>query len=157
MRNRAHKTLAIALGVILAGTAAALAAGPLKGATYEGGVPSSGIANYHHLRMRLRSGGNIVLRVAGNGRSVTVRFSSSSPLMYCNSRESLRVQSTGPARISSSGTFRASIGQRFIPGPGAPAIVQTVTGHFSGRSVSGTIYTSAGECGGAASFSATAR
>jgi hypothetical protein len=157
MRIKTRRTLAAALALTLAVSAAAVAAGPLKGKTYEGSAPSSGIANYHHLRMRLRSGGNIVLRVARNGRSVTVGFSSSTPLMYCNTRESLRGQTTKPAPISSSGAFRASIGQRFLPGPGAPAIVQRITGRFSGRSVSGTISTSAGECGGTTTFSARAR
>jgi hypothetical protein len=157
MRTRTRRTLAATLALTLAISAAALASGPLKGKTYEGSAPSSGIANYHHLRMQLRSGANIVLRVARNGRSVTVSFSSSAPLMYCNTRESLRVQTTRPAPISSSGAFKATISQRFLAGPGPPAIVQTITGRFSGHTVKGTIHTEAGECGGVATFSARAR
>ena len=59
--------------------------------------------------------------------------------------------------IASDGTFKAAVGERFAAGPGAPAIVQLVTGRFSGGAVRGTIHTRAGECGGVANFSATAR
>jgi hypothetical protein len=157
MHNRTHKTLAIALGLSLASTAGALAAGPLKGKTYVGSAPTEGIANYHNHPARLFSGGNIVFRVAHNGRSVTVSFSSSVPLMYCHTSEVLKVQTTKPARISSSGSFKAVIDQRFMAGEGAPGIVQTITGRFSGSKVSGRISTSVGECGGFTNFSAKAR
>jgi hypothetical protein len=157
MRNRTRRTLVIALALSVVATAAAYAAGPLKGKTYVGGVPSEGVANYHHHHMRLSSGGNVVLRVARNGGSVTVSLSSSTPLFYCRTSELVRVQTTKPATISRSGSFKATIDQRFVAGPGEPAIVQTVTGHFSGHSVSGNIYTNAGECGGSTGYSARAR
>jgi hypothetical protein len=156
MTNRAHRTFAIMLALTLAGSAGALAAGPLNGRTYEGAAPSSGVNGEGH-RQRTHATGNIILRVAGNGRSVTVRFSSSSPILYCNTQQQLHRQSTKPASISSSDAFRATISERFAAGPGPPAIVQVVTGHFSGRTVSGTIHTQAGECGGVTSFSARAR
>ncbi|MGA2321487.1 MAG: hypothetical protein ABSG95_12215 [Solirubrobacteraceae bacterium] len=156
MTNRAHRTFAIALALTLAGSAEALAAGPLNGKTYEGGAPSSGVNSEGH-RQRTHATGNIIIRVAANGRSVSVRFSSSSPVLYCSTQQHLHVQSTKPASISRGGTFRATIDERFAAGPGAPAIVQVVTGQFSGRSVRGTIHTQAAECGGVASFAATAR
>jgi len=136
---------------------AALAAGPLKGKTYEGGVPSTGVKSEGHHQVKLYAAGNIVLRVAGNGKSVTVRFSSSAAILYCRTQQRLYSQSTKPASISSSGTFRAAITQKFSAGTGSPASVQVVSGRFSGRSVSGTIRTEAGECGGTATFSARAR
>jgi hypothetical protein len=78
-------------------------------------------------------------------------------VLYCVTQQHVRVQSTKPASISGSGAFRATVGERFAPGPGPPAIVQIVSGQFSAGSVKGTIRTQAAECGGTASFSATAR
>ncbi|HWX74589.1 MAG TPA: hypothetical protein VNZ05_04735 [Solirubrobacteraceae bacterium] len=156
MRNRAHRTLAITLALALAGSAVALA-GPLGGHTYEGGAPSYG-RNSEGQHARTHASGNVVLRVSSNGRSVRVWFSSSSPVLYCNTQEQIRVQSAHPASISSSGTFKAADGERFRAGPGAPAITQVITGRFSGGSVRGTIHTyTAPECSGVASFSARAR
>jgi len=150
-----HRTLAISIALTLAIATSALAAGPLKGRTYQGGVPSTGISNRHH-RVAVRAGGNVVLRVSGNGRSVSVRFSSPYPVLYCNTSKTLKVQRTKPARISGSGSFRASITQRFQVGPGPAPITQVISGRFSGRRVSGTIETQAAECGGRTSFSAKA-
>lgn len=155
MTKRAHCTLGVTLALTLAGSTGALA-GPLHGKTYQGRTPSSGVKAEGHNRVALHAGGNIILRVSASGTSVTVRFSSSSPILYCRTQQVLHVQTTKPARISSSGAFRASVGQRFKAGPGAPALVQVITGRFSGGTVRGTIKTS-GECGGVASFSATAR
>jgi hypothetical protein len=152
-----HRTLAITLSLTLAITAGAFAAGPLRGKTYQGSAPTTGISSEGHHRLRLHAGGNITLRVAGNGRSVTVRFSSPYPVLYCNTTKTLHVQASRPARISSSGAFRASITERFAAGPGLPAIVQVVSGRFSGRTVRGTIHTQAAECSGSANFSASAR
>jgi hypothetical protein len=156
MTNRAHRTFAIALALTLAGSAGALAAGPLNGKTYEGGAPSSGVDSEGH-RQHTHAAGKIILRVSSNGRSVSVRFSSSAPVLYCTPQEGVRVQSTKRASISSGGTFRATVSERFAAGPGPPAIVQVVTGKFSGRTVKGTIHTQAAECSGVASFSATSR
>jgi hypothetical protein len=156
MRLIAHRTAALALALVLAGSAGALAAGPLNGKTYEGGVPSTGISEHH--RLRTNASGNVVLRVSGNGRSVSVRFSSSAPILYCHAQGQIRVQTSHSGSISSNGTFKASVGERFAAGPGPPAIVQVISGQFSGRSVRGSIRTQAGEfCGGVASFSASAR
>jgi hypothetical protein len=153
--NRAYSAPAIALALTLAGTAGALAAGPVKGKTYEGSAPSSGITDEGHHHITLHAGGKITLRVAGNGGSVIVHFSSSLPVLYCHPQEALHVQKTKSARISSSGAFKASVSERFKAGPGAAGIEQVITGHFSGGKVSGTIHTKAGAfCSGVASFSA---
>ena len=62
MTHTAHRTAAIALALALAGSAAALAAGPLSGRTYEGGAPSTGVSEGH--RKPTHASGNIILRVA---------------------------------------------------------------------------------------------
>jgi hypothetical protein len=156
MTNRAQRIGAVIVALALAGSGSALAAGAMNGKSYEGVAPSWGVDHEGH-KQRTRASGKIVLRVAGSGRSVTVRFTSSSPVLYCNSRQHLQVQSTNSASISKAGTFKASVAQRFSKGPGLPGVVQVVTGKFSGRNVSGTIRTQAGECSGVAHFSATAR
>ena len=154
MRKSSYRTLAGTLAVTLVASATAFASGAVGGKTYVGSVPSSGIRKESGHRVALRAGGNIDLSVARNGRSVTVRFSSSAPVLYCLTLKSLKVQTTKPAKISSSGSFSASIDERFQPGPGLPPIVQVVSGRFSGKSVSGTIKTNAAECSGSTSFSA---
>lgn len=156
MRTRTIRALAFTCVLAIAGSTAALA-GPLNGRTYVGSVPSVGLRTvFHRNQLKLHAGGVIILRVAGNGRSVTVRFSSAYPILYCNTSKALKVQSTSAARISGSGKFTAYINQRFQTGPGAAAITQVVSGRFSGGRVSGTIHTEASECSGVASFSASA-
>lgn len=157
MSNKGTRALGITLALLLTGATVAFAAGPMRGKNYEGAVPSSGVRSEGHHLVKVRAGGNISLRVSGDGRSVTVRFTSSSPVLYCNTSKLLRVQSTRAARVSGSGTFRASISERFSVGPGLPPIVQVVSGRFSGRAVSGTIQTNAAECSGSTSFYARAR
>jgi len=156
MRKRTHRTIAITIALTFGSAAGALAAAALSGKTYRGAAPASGVNGEQH-RVRTHAGGSIVLRVSGNGRSVTARFSSSSPVLYCNTTQRIRVQSTHAAPISAHGTFHATVSERFSPGPGPPAIVQVITGHFSGRSVHGAVHTHAGECGGIAGYSANAR
>jgi hypothetical protein len=155
MLRKTSGALAVGIGLAVVGTGSALA-GPVNGATYVGSLPAYGTATYHHLHLRLHShGAAIVLSVARNGRTVTVRFSTSYPVMYCINNEFLKVQSTKPAKISSSGSFTAVITGKFIVQGGAPAVTQTITGQFSGRTVSGTIDTSAGGCGGVSHYSAS--
>ena len=156
--RRARSTMAAAVALGVFGTTTALAAGPLHGKSYEGSAPSSGITSEGHHRVRLHAGGKITLRVSGSGRTVTVHFSSSSPIIYCRTTQTLQVQSTRGASISGSGSFKATVNERFKAGPGAPGIVQTISGRFSGGSVSGSIRTAAGAfCSGTSYFSARAR
>lgn len=150
-----YRALATTLLLTLAVSAAALAAGPLKGKTYGGSTSSMGV-NSEGLRLRLRVTGPILLNVAASGKTVTVRFGSPYPILYCLPNEQLHSQSTSPAKISASGAFRATIAERFAAGSGPAAIVQVVSGRFSGRTVTGTLHTEAGECGGVTSFSAAA-
>jgi hypothetical protein len=154
MFKGARRTLAATLALTAAGPAVALAAGPLHGHTYSTAVPSSGRRAENRRIIPLHAGGVMTLQVSRSGSTVTVHFSSSSPLLYCNTTKRLRVQSTRGARISSSGSFTASISERFNPSPGLPPIVQVITGRFSGHSVSGKIQTKAGECSGTTYFSA---
>lgn len=155
MRKRTHRATAVAVALTL-GPAAAALAGAMSGRTYEGSVPSSGVNGEGH-RVRTHATGRIVLRVASSGSSVSVRFSSSAPVLYCNTQQRIHVQSGRSASISSNGSFKATVNERFAAGPGAAAVVQVVTGRFSGGSVHGAISTQAGECGGRAGFSANAR
>lgn len=155
MQKRTRRTLLAATAVALVAAASALA-GPLKGATYVGSLPTSGTAVYKHLHLKTHpEGGDLILFVSRNGRSVTAKFSTNHPFLYCRVAQQLKQQSTKAASISSSGSFTATIGQKFVVQPGDPAITQVITGRFSGKRVSGTIKTLAGECGGTASFSAT--
>jgi hypothetical protein len=149
-----YRAVAITLVLTFAISAAALAAGPLKGKTYKGAGPSSGV-NSEGQKQPLDATSAIVLAVAHSGKSVTVRFTSTFPVLFCRPSKPLSSQTTKPAKVSASGSFRATVSQRFAAGPGPAAIVQVVSGKFSGRTVKGTIHTEAGECGGVSSFSAT--
>ncbi len=155
MAGRLNRRLAAALALALALPAAALAAGPLRGKTYEGTLPSSGVDSEGHHK-QLQPAGKIVLRVARNGRSVSVRFTGPFPILFCVSEVPMQAQVTHAATISASGRFHATVGERFSAGPGEPSVFQAVSGQFSGRKVHGTIHTSPSECGGTTSFSATA-
>ncbi len=153
MRTTAKRMLALAMALTLLAAASAYARA-IGGKTYTGTVPTTGIRKESGRRVGLRAGGKIVLKVAGNGRTVSVRFTSPYPVLYCFTNKPAKVQTTKSAKISSSGSFSASVAERFEPGPGLASIVQVVSGHFSGHSVSGTIKTQAAECSGSTSFSA---
>jgi hypothetical protein len=155
MTNRWARTVVAVAIVALAGATAAFGAGAMKGKTYQGGVPSKGVDREGH-HVKTHAAGNIVLRVAGNGRSVTVRFSATAPVLYCVTQELIHVQTTKAASISSGGKFTARIDERFAAGPGAPSIVQVVTGQFNGSTVRGQIRTQAPPCSGVSNFSASA-
>ena len=152
-RTGRRPAAAIALALMLAGSTAALAA-PLNGKTYQGAVPSRGLRTEGHHIVKLHAGGNIVLRVAGNGKSVSVRFTSTAAVLYCNTTKRLQVQTTKSAKITASGSFKATISQRFVAGPGLAPIVQVITGHFSGHTANGKIITQAAQCSGVTGFSA---
>lgn len=156
MQKRTRRTLVIAIAVALVGAASALAA-PLKGASYVVSLPTSGTAVYKHLHMRTYGYlGKLTLTVSHNGRAVTAKFSSKTPFLFCREEQMLGEQTTKAAPISSSGSFTATVDQKFLAQSGEPAITQQIKGRFSGHRVSGTITTQAGECGGVSSFSANA-
>ena len=99
-------------------------------------------------------GHSISLKVASNGKKVSVKISFGHPLFYCSTQEQTHVAETSPATISSNGSFKATIAERFSKSVGPAPITQVVTGKFSGSKVSGTIRTEAAECSGTTSFSA---
>ena len=97
---------------------------------------------------------SISLKVSSNGKKVSVHISFGHPLFYCSTQEQVHVEETSPAKISSNGSFKATIAERFSKSVGPAPITQVVSGHFNGNKVSGTIRTEAAECSGSTSFSA---
>jgi hypothetical protein len=97
----------------------------------------------------------ITLKVSSDGQTVRVGFPSPYPLFYCPVGIQLRAQITSPAPISSNGGFTATVVDKLNPEPAVP-VKQIVTGRFSGHTVTGTIRTKAGNCGGTATFAAKA-
>lgn len=149
----AMRTVSLALVLTLALCAAALA-GPLKGKTYKGSTPSTGRDSEHHT-VKVASH-SINLKVSSNGGKVSVHLSFGQPLFYCGTQEQVHVQETSPTKISANGSFKATILERFTKSIGPAPITQVISGRFSGKKVSGTIRTEAGECSGSTSFSAHA-
>jgi len=147
----AKRILALTLSLTLVLAGAALAA-PLKGKTYKGSTPTSGVDHEHH-KQKLVSH-TISLKVSSNGKKVTVHMSFGHPLFYCGTQSEVHYQTTSPAKITSSGAFKATILERFTNSVGGAPITQIVSGHFNGKSVKGTIRTEAAECSGSTSFSA---
>ena len=149
-------TAALALALLVSASAFA---GAIGGKRYLGGIPETGtkFEGHHGTGKTHAYGGLLSLRVARNGSSVLVSFTSAWPVIYCYNTKQLRVQKSRPARISRSGSFTASIEERFNPGPGLPPIVQVVSGRFRGRAVTGKIETRAPPCSGATTYYATAQ
>ena len=155
MRLRTRRTLAATFVLTLVVATSAFA-GPLGGKTYVGQTASTGTNSAgRHLRLH-PSASPVSLSVAHNGKTVTIHLSSHYALFYCVTTEALYGQSTKPAKISSNGSFRATVGERFTAGAGPPPVTEIVSGKFSGRRVSGTILTEAPPCGGTTTFSASA-
>jgi len=156
--RKTTRTLTIALALALLGASSALG-GAVGGKTYLGGIPETGTKFEGHRRAGKTHayGGLVSLRVSRSAGTVTVHFTSNWPVIYCYNTKLLRVQRTRAARISRSGSFNASVEQRFSPGPGLPPIVQVISGHFNGRVVTGKIETRAPPCSGATTFYARAQ
>jgi hypothetical protein len=152
------RTLTIALALALVGSASAFA-GAIGGKRYVGGIPEKGTKTegHHGPGSTHAYHGLVSLRVSRNGSSVQVSFTSSWPVLYCYTTKELQVQKSRSVRISRSGTFTASVEERFSPGPGLPPIVQVVSGRFHGRAVTGKIETHAPPCSGWTTFYATAQ
>jgi hypothetical protein len=147
----ASRTIALTIALTLALAAAALA-GPLKGKTYTGKTPTTGTESEHHKASVVSH--TISLKVSSNGKKVSVHLSFGRPLFYCSTQEQVTVAETTPATISSSGSFKATIAERFSKSVGPAPISQVITGRFKGSTVSGTIRTEAAECSGSTSFTA---
>ncbi len=147
----ASRTIALTIALTLALAVAAFA-GPMKGKTYKGSSATTGQESEHH-KVKVASH-SISLKVSSNGKKVSVKISFGRPLFYCSTQEQVHVAETSPATISSSGSFKATIQERFKKSVGPAPITQVVSGHFNGNKVSGTIRTEAAECSGSTSFSA---
>jgi hypothetical protein len=135
---------ASALVLALALSAAALGAGALKGGTYSGTL--------------VRAKVPIVLKVAKNGKSVTVKVER--PPLYCEGGGVGTKQITRSAvAISKGGSFTATLVYEFPPthSTGSKLVVK---GKFSGHKASGSArseFQGGGSCDGSTSFSAKAR
>jgi len=151
-------TLTIALTIALAASATAFA-GAIGGKRYLGGIPETGTKSEGRRGVGKTHayGGLLAFHVSHSAGTVTVSFTSNWPVLYCYNTKLLHVQRTRAARISRSGTFSASVEERFSPGPGLPPIVQVISGRFKGRVVSGRIETRAAPCSGWTTFYATAQ
>jgi hypothetical protein len=125
---------------LLALTTVALAAGPVKGATYTGTTAHGNAA--------------ISLKVSKSGKSVTVN-APSAPI-YCQGGGAGTRQITRAATISPSGSFKGSITYEFVPTHRITAHLR-FAGKFSGHAVKGTArseFPLAKQCDGSTSFSA---
>jgi hypothetical protein len=121
MGRQLCRIIGFAVLAMLATAVVALAAGPKKGATYSG--------------MTVHGKEPIMLRVAKNGKSVTVNVPSA-PL-YCQGGGPAERQITAPAPIAKDGSFTSTIAYEFVPTHKKTARVY-VNGRFSGKSVKGT-------------------
>jgi hypothetical protein len=148
----APRTIALTLALTLAIAAGALAAGPLKGKTYKGTTPKIGLSSEHNKTALVAH--TISLKVSSNGKKVTVHLSFGHPLFYCQSKLETHFETTSAAKISSNGSFKATIQERFTNSVGGAPITQQISGKFSGSKVTGTIRTEADVCSGSVSFSA---
>jgi hypothetical protein len=121
MSKQLRRVLSLAVVVVLLGAAAALAAGPKKGATYTGTT--------------VQNKESIALKVSHNGKSVTVTVQSA-PL-YCEGGGAGERQITKPAPIGKDGSFKGSITYEFTPTHEKTTRLY-FSGKFSGKSVKGS-------------------
>jgi len=139
MSRQLRRAPALAVMVTLATTAVALAAGPLKGATYTGTT--------------VRGERPISLKVSGNGKSVTVSIAD--PPLYCQGGGPPETQITKPAKVHRNGSFSGSITYQFMHKTSFKA---SFSGKFSGKKATGTIRSeySSSSCSGSTTFLAKA-
>ncbi len=151
MGRQLRRVVGLAVLAALTTAAVALAAGPKKGATYSGTIA--------HGKQP------IVLKVAKNGKSVTVSVQVA-PL-YCEGGSGAERQLTKPVAIANDGSFSSSIVYEFVPTRKKTTRVE-VRGKFSGKSVTGTVRSIFGleslesarklrKCDGSSSFGAKTR
>ena len=162
MFRRVHQILAIAISLALGLAALAFAAGPLKGKTYAGKTLSYGTGPEGRFEFVEGKAFPVMLAVSPSGKSVTASFpgvregGTRRALFYCNVGVAMKSQVTKPAKISSGGSFTATIRDKLSEEPGVP-LKQVITGTFNGHTVTGTVRTEEGPgCSGSTSFSAKA-
>ena len=143
MTKQLRRAVVLVPVIVIGTTAVALAAGPVRGATYKGATAHGKDA--------------VSLKVSGSGKTVTV--SVPTPPGYSVGCEGPTRQITKAASISGGGAFQASISYEF-------QLVRKIvvklflSGKFSGHTVKGTArsqYVYSKACGGSTSFSAKAK
>ena len=143
-RRTAQLILALVLVLALTLVTAALAAGPLAGATYKGEA-THGKENAY----------KISLKVAASGK--TVKVTVNPPPIPCDVGVPVDAIITKAAAISKGGSFTQSITYVFNPEPAVP-VKLVFAGKFSGKSVAGTMKNeTGGECDATWKFSAKAK
>jgi hypothetical protein len=160
MRRPIRRTVAATLMLTLSISVVALAAGPLKGKTYTGRTPASGVGSEGSFSFGAPL--PVVLKVSANGKSVTASFPGISEagthraVFYCNVGVALIRQVTKPATISKkTGSFQATILDKLSEEPSVP-LQQIVTGKFNGHTVKGTVHTvTSPGCSGSTTYTAT--
>jgi hypothetical protein len=132
-----RRALVVIVVASLLSAAAALAAKPVKGATYSGTISRGSLP--------------ITLKVSGNGRSVKVNVPN--PPLFCQGGGGGTTQSTKAAAITNGGTFTAKISYVF---KGKVVFSAKVTGKFgAARGESGkiTVTYKTASCSGTSSYS----
>jgi hypothetical protein len=138
--RRLVRILSLGLIALLASAAVALGkgAGPIAGATYAGTT---------------KTGGTIVVAVAGNGKRVAV--SESIPPLFCQGGAGGIEEVPKPLAISGGGSFEGTISYRAIHGKQVATL--TVKGKFAGKRLTGTLssrWLLVKGCNGTVTFSA---
>jgi len=118
MRNCLKLSVPVAAVILLVLATAAFAGRPVKGATYTA---------------RTARGGEFSLKVASNGKRVTV--DESLPPLYCQGGAGGIEELSKPLAISKGGSFKATISYRAIHGRVVAKL--TINGTFVGSDVTG--------------------
>jgi hypothetical protein len=143
-RSRISRVSVLALVVVLATAGAALAANPVKGATYSGTINANG-------------GLAISFKVSSTGKDV-VKMKVPQPPIFCQAGGPPPPQDPAkPAPISSTGTFKETL--RYVSSTGSVVATLKVTGAFHAhRKESGkvTVSWATASCNGSALYSTKA-
>jgi hypothetical protein len=143
MTKQLRRAVVLVPVIVIGTTTVALAAGPVKGASYKGATAHGKDA--------------ISLKVSRSGKTVTV--SVPTPPGYSQGCGGPTRQISKAAAISSSGSFKGSIAYEFQL-VRKIVVKLFISGRFSGRTVKGTArseYAFSKACGGSTSFSAKAK
>ena len=107
---------------------------PVKGAHYEGVTAAEGPTIVQGKALRRKAA--VLLKVAKNGKTVTVLFPSLPT--SCAAPGQGAIEKTSPARISSKGAFKGTMTFTGVFNPAVTAKA-SFSGHFNGRHASGTL------------------
>jgi hypothetical protein len=126
--------LVVVFALALTGVALATVAKPVKGAQYEGRTQREGTSVREGKTVRQKA--IVLLRVAKNGKSVTVLLSTLPT--DCASSGQGPIPKTTPARISSRGAFSGTISYKGLFDPEVDARAH-FSGRFNGGRATGTV------------------